>query len=221
MTTRTAVGATVACLAVLSAAACGGDATTAAPAAQPTTDGSVRQLTELAGYKLEPGDYNPLRTPADARAQADLIVSGTVEKVIDGIRVTGPSSEGDTYTTFVLKVDKVLDGDRRHVLDGRVYVAVATGTAVAPAKLSALNPRARTVAVLEDLTGWKPDPESAVQRPAGVPAKARLFSPFTDGFWLQGGKDTQMFGITAQHSELPAGWKKPRTVDQFTAAFGR
>ncbi|KAB2343686.1 hypothetical protein [Actinomadura rudentiformis] len=189
------------------------------------TTGSVRELTELAGQNVQV-DYTPLTSPADARKKADLIVEGTLTKVEDGIRLAAANpaqspqaGSEETYVTFVVNVHKVLDGDARRVVGGKVYVSVYTDGTTSPAKLAALNPQAKVVAVLDDITDWSPSPAETVVRPANIPAGAPLYAPYTDGLWLQGRSDTQMFGVGVEADELPTGWKRAKTVNQFSAAF--
>ncbi|MFG2004118.1 hypothetical protein ACGFNU_33660 [Spirillospora sp. NPDC048911] len=187
-----------------------------------STAGSVRELTELAGQNVHV-DYDALTSPADARKKADLIVEGTLAKVENGIRLAAanPAQAGpeETYVTFVVNVQKVLDGDADKVKDGKVYVSVYTDGSTSPAKLTALNPQAKVVAVLDDITNWRPSPDETVVRPANIPATAPLYAPYTDGMWLQGQSDTQMFGVGAEASDLPAGWKHAKTLTQFSATF--
>ncbi|MFI0445429.1 hypothetical protein [Actinomadura sp. 6N118] len=210
-------------LAFTATACSGADSGGRTTAVSGTSDsGSVRELTELAGQNVHT-DYDPLTSPADAKKKADLIVEGTLTKVENGIRLAAanPAQAGseDTYVTFVVNVHKVLDGDARRVVGGKVYVSVYTDGSTSPAKLAALNPQAKVVAVLDDLTGWSPSPAETVVRPANIPAGAPLYAPYTDGLWLQGRSDTQMFGVGVEAAELPAGWKRAKTVNQFSAAF--
>ncbi|MFD0687801.1 hypothetical protein [Actinomadura fibrosa] len=205
----------------LTASACSGGDSGGRPAAASGKgdSGSVRALAELAGQNVHV-DYTPLTSPADARKKADLIVEGTLAKVEDGIRLTtGSTPTDDSYVTFVVNVRKVLDGDARGVSGGKVYVSVYTDGTTPAAKLAALNPQAEVVAVLDDITGWRPSPDETVVRPAGIPASARLYAPYTDGLWLQGRSDARMFGVGVEAAALPAGWKRAETVDQLSTAF--
>lgn len=187
--------------------------------------GSVQGLTEAANRGVDL-DFTPLASPTDAVRRSHLIVSGTLVKVGAGLSVkygdaARTKREANSYATFVIAVDRVLSGDAARVTSGHVYVAVFKSTSASAKKLSALNPRAKVVAVLEDLTGWRPTPGATVLRPSGVPAQAHLYAPFNDGLWLQGSNDSQMFGIGADRSELKQGWSGVRTVDQFGAAAAK
>ena len=71
--------------------------------------------------------------------------------------------------------------------------------------------------MLEDITTWTPHPTATVRRPAAIPTDARLYSPYTDGLWLQGSGDTRMTGIHADPAALPAGWGAPRTGQEVVA----
>ncbi|MFG2004749.1 hypothetical protein ACGFNU_36910 [Spirillospora sp. NPDC048911] len=223
MKTNIVVMSAAALALAFTATACGG-ADSATTAVSGTSDASsVRELTDLAGQNVHV-DYDPLTSPADARKKADLIVEGTLTKVENGIKLaaTNPaqaSPEQDAYVTFVVNVNKVLDGDARKVKDGKVYVSVYTDGTTSPAKLTALNPQAKVVAVLDDITNWRPSPDETVIRPANIPAAAPLYAPYTDGIWLQGRTDTQMFGVGTKPSDLPPGWKHAKTVTQLSATF--
>ncbi|WP_141579078.1 hypothetical protein [Actinomadura sp. WMMA1423] len=87
---------------------------------------------------------------------------------------------------------------------GKVYVSVYAGGPAGAAELAALNPQAEVVAVLDDITNWRPSPEETVVRPANIPAGVRLYAPYTDGLWLQGRGDTRMFGVGVEAADLPA-----------------
>ncbi|MFD0900785.1 hypothetical protein [Actinomadura sediminis] len=197
-------------------------AVTAAGCSAATADangGSARGLAGAAGQGRHV-DYTPLSSPADAVGKADLIVSGTLVDVTDGIRLVQGDRARDereegAYATFVIDVDRVLDGDARQVTGGRVYVSMRKNRSVTPNRLAELNPKAEIVAVLDDITGWRPDPVTAVRRPSAIPAAAPLYAPYTDGIWLQGERDDEMFGITVEHSDLPPSWGSVRDVEQF------
>ncbi|GAA3753515.1 hypothetical protein GCM10022225_42770 [Plantactinospora mayteni] len=184
---------------------------------------SVRALTAAAGQGMH-SDYEPLTSPADAVDSADLIVQGTVVEIGDGIQVTYPDEamtrrEANAYATFVVAVDKVLHGDAGRVTDGKVYLAVPKGSRATPDSLDALNPQARVVAVLGDLTTWRPYPTATVVRPSAIPAGAALWGPYVDGMWMQGAQDAEMLAIEAEHSELPPGWGGVRTLAELATAI--
>lgn len=185
--------------------------------------GSVRRLTQLAGSGMDT-DYTALASPQDAVAKADLVVQGTLVEVTDGIRFTSTDSAQQArraggYTTFVIAVDEVLDGDPAKVTGGRVYVEVSTSTRATPQQLDGLNPRAKVVAVLDDITDWRPNSDTTVVRPATVPAAAPLYASYTDGLWLQGTGDRQMFAISAETDDLAPAWGGASDVDQLAAGL--
>ena len=106
-------------------------------------------------------DYTPLSSPRDAIEKSDLVVEGTVSGVIDGARLQYPDPlytqrKAGSYATLVISVDRVLSGDASKVVGGRVYVEVHKSHTSSIGDLSAANPRPRTVAVLDDITTWKP-----------------------------------------------------------------
>jgi hypothetical protein len=195
--------------------------TTGAPAPDAGDTGSVSRLTDAAGRYVHV-DYDPLASPAEAVKQADLIVTGTLVGVTDGIAVQFPdpamTGAAGTFATFVVQVDKVIDRDDAATAAGqRIYVAVDVSTQTNVRELAALNPAARVGLVLSDISGWKPHPTATVKRPAGIPAGARLYAPYPDGLWLQGPRDTRMSSVHADLADLRPAWGAPRTVDEFAA----
>lgn len=187
-------------------------------------NGSVQQFTSLAAAGVEV-DYTPLTSPADAVRKADLIVQGTLVKVADGIRVdvTGQKAQrrANSYATFVVSVQKVVSGDASKVTNGRVYLQVFKSGAASTQELSDLNPGAKVVAVLDDISTWRPARNAQVARPAAVPAQASLYAPYNDGLWLQGGADNRMYGIGVDLDDLTTSWSGTRTVDQFTTKLNK
>lgn len=182
--------------------------------------GSAREFTAVAGYGSH-YNYTPLTSPLDAVGQGDLIVEGTLVEVGDGIQVNYPDDaalterEADDYATFVVAVDKVLDGDASRIVDGRIYIAVPVGGEATPERLAGLNPQADVVAVLDDITAWRPVPGATVVRPANIPAAVPLYYAYTDGLWLQGMRDSQMYAIDAEHGELAPAWGGVSDVEAY------
>jgi hypothetical protein len=202
-------------LAATAIAGCTGDSS-------PTKTSAVGQFISLtsAGVNI---DYTPLASPQDAVAKADLIVEGTLTGVVDGIDLTYPNPlyterKANSYATFVVTVERVISGDPAKVLNGRVYTTVHKTRAAQIDQLAGANPRPRIVAVLDDITNWTPARDVRVNRPAAVPASAPLYAPYTDGIWLQGPGETEMYGLHADPDELAAPWSRPKTVSQFSAA---
>jgi hypothetical protein len=186
-----------------------------------TRPGSVTGMVDAAGRYLHI-DYDPLRSPADAVRQADLIVTGSLVGVADGITVDFPdpamAGAAGTFATFVVKVDRVLDRDDvAPALGERIYLAMNVSTETSARELAALNPTARVALVLEDISDWTPHPSATVRRPDAIPAGARLYSPYPDGLWLQGPTDARMSGVHSEADGLAAAWGSPRTVDEFAA----
>ncbi|GLI00571.1 hypothetical protein [Phytohabitans aurantiacus] len=185
--------------------------------------GSARELTEAAGHGIHL-DYTPLVSPQDAVGKADLIVEGTLVEVTDGIQfryadASVTEREADDYVTFVVAVDRVIDGDAGKVTDSKVYVAVPKGSGTTSQRLSELNPQAKIVAVLDDITTWRPVPEATVVRPAAIPATGPLYHAYRDGLWLQGSADSQMYAIGAEAGELAPAWGGVTEVDGLATAL--
>jgi hypothetical protein len=217
-TIRTALPAGALTLALVTTG-CAGSTTTGQDSAARDRS-SAAGMTAAAGRNLHV-DFEPLTSPADAVRKADLIVTGEVVDVVEGITVAfaDPAMEGvaGAFTTFVVQVDRVLDGTGAGPAD-RVYVAVGIGGQTSTRELAALNPRAKAVFVLDDITDWQPHPTAHVVRPAAIPANASLYGPFADGMWLQGPRDAQMLSVHAELGDLAPAWGKPRTVEQYADA---
>lgn len=206
----------LAALAALAVAGCASTTDSAAPS------GSAADFAAQVARDMHV-DYDPLRSPADAVAQADLIVRGTLVRVEPGIEVKAADTAltkryQNKYATFVVAVDEVLAGDAGQVTGGHVYVQVMKAPTVDTGALAKANPRPDTVLVLEDLGAWRPVPNATVNRPSGVPAGAALFTAFPDGLWLQGKADARMVGVRAHADDLGAAWGAPATLDEFSAA---
>ena len=166
-------------------------------------------------------DYDPLATPADAVAQGELIVRGTLVDVTDGVTFRGAPAEGAdrsarTFATLVIEVDSVVKGGAAK--GDRVYVLTYKSTAVSSRELADLNRRPKLVAVLDDITDWTPSAGTEVVRPSAMPAGATLYMAFPDGLWLQGSADREMHGITSEPDQLAPAWGRVRTVDQYAVA---
>lgn len=219
---KTTIAIVTSCVAAAALAA-GCSATHEADTTDATDAGSARELADLAGAGIH-FDYTPLDSAADAVGQADLIVSGTVVDVTEGIRLDNPAAaaagrSADAYPTFVIAVDEVLAGAPEQVTDGKVYVSVQTNIAHGPDELAALNPQAEIVAVLDDITTWRPQPDTTVTRPSAIPSQAGLYAPYRDGLWLQGADDDDMLGIDVAHSDLAPGWGDVHDLTDFSAAI--
>lgn len=205
---RTLAGALAALLALTGVVGCGEPTT---PDADPA--GSVRALVNEAGQHWHV-EFTPLASPADAVRRADLIVTGTLVDVTEGITVERPDgADGDVWATFEVRVERVLSGEAP--AQAVIHVAVGKDVAVTADRLAALNPKAKAVMVLADRSDWEPDADVRVTRPAGIPATAPLFMAYTDGMWLQGPKDDRMYAIQTEPADLPPPWSAPTTVEQF------
>jgi hypothetical protein len=187
---------------------------------QPDPAGSVSTLVTEAGRHWHV-EYTPLASPADAVRRADLIVTGTLVDVTEGITVERPDGDdGDTWATFEVRVERVLAArtpvqKRGSPVGSVIHVAVGKSVAVTTDRLAALNPQARAVLVLVDRSDWTAAADVTVTRPAGIPATAPLYMPYTDGMWLQGPKDNRMYAVQTEPADLLPAWSSPSTVEQF------
>lgn len=203
--------------ALLAAGGCAGGTTTN------RASSDVERFVALASSGVNI-DYTPLSSPRDAIEKSDLVVEGTVSAVIDGVRLQYPDPlytqrKAGSYATLVISVDRVLSGDASKVVGGRVYVEVHKSRTSTIGDLSGANPRPRTVAVLDDITTWKPSPEVTVTRPAGVPATAPLYAAFSDGIWLDDDENGPIHGLYASPDELAPAWGAPMTLNAVSAAI--
>lgn len=166
-------------------------------------------------------DYDRLASPADAVAKGELIVRGTVVDVGAGVTFGGPGAAeaGRTisFATLVIRVDETIKGDVP--AGGTVHALVSTGSRADAADLAGLNRRFAAVAVLDDISAWRPTPSTTVVRPDVMPADGPLYMAFPDGLWLQGRADTAMVGPYADVRDLPPQWGPVRTVDRYAAAL--
>jgi hypothetical protein len=206
----------------LAAGGCAGNTGSSGEAGAPARhEGSAAALTSAAGRYMHV-DYEPLASPADAVRMADLIVTGTVADIVEGVsyKFADPALDGAAghFTTFVVTVDQVLAGTGVKRGD-RVYASVRSSVHSSVPDLAALNPKAKAVLVMEDITTWKPHPAARVVRPAAVPATAKLYAPFPDGMWLQGPRDARMASVHAEPTDLASSFGAPRTVEQFAATL--
>ena len=169
-------------------------------------------------------DYTPLASPREAVAEGDLIVRGTLTDVVDGITVKSPDPlsterQAGAYATYVLAVDEVLSGDAAKVRDRRVYVTVSKSRTTEIADLARANSKPSVVAVLDDISAWKPTPDATVTRPAAAPEGAPLYFAYSDGLWLQDEGAAAMIGLQAEPRDLTAAWNGPQTVADFAATI--
>ena len=186
-------------------------------------DPSAQRLAALTSRGVQV-DYTPLASPREALAKGDLVIHGTVTDVIDGPSVKYPNPlytqrDAGGYVTYVLTVDEVLAGDPTKLRNRRVYATVEKSPSTRTDDLAAANSEPSVVAVLDDISDWKPTPDATVTRPAATPADAPLFFAYTDGLWLQDAGAPEMTGVQADPSELPAAWNHPKTVADVTAAL--
>jgi hypothetical protein len=186
-------------------------------------DASAHRLAALTSRGVQV-DYTPLASPRDALAKGDLVVRGTLTDVVDGPSVNYPDPlytqrEAGGYATYVLTVDEVLGGDPAKLRDRRVYVSVEKSPSTRIADLAVANSRPSVVAVLDDISDWRPAPGATVTRPPAAPAGAPLFFAYTDGLWLQDAGAAEMTGVQAEPSDLPAAWNHPKTVAEVAAAL--
>ena len=169
-------------------------------------------------------DYTPLASPRDALTKGDLVAFGTLTDVVDVVAVTHLDArenerQAGAYATFVLTVDEVISGDPAKLRDRRVYVTVNKSRATEIAALARANSHPRVVAVLDDISDWKPSPEATVTRSAALPPDAPLYFAYSDGLWLQDDDDAAMTGVYAEPRDLSAAWNGPKTVAEVAASL--
>jgi hypothetical protein len=169
-------------------------------------------------------DYDELASPSQAVATSDLIVTGTISGVREGVGLTFPDPVytqrwANAYMTVVVTVDRLVSGREDLISGGTVYIEMMRNPAVSPDALAKASAGLRVVAVLTDLTDWKPAPNVTVARPDGLPTQAKLLAAYQDGFWFQGPGDQEMRGLGVEPGQLAPAWGAPKTVDQYAAAI--
>jgi hypothetical protein len=184
---------------------------------------SAKRLAALTSHDVHV-DYTPLESPRDALAKGDLVAFGTLTDIVDVVAVTHADARENerragAYATFVLTVDEVISGDPAKLHDRRVYVTVNKSRATEIAALAGANSHPRVVAVLDDISDWKPSPDATVTRSAPMPPDAPLYFAYSDGLWLQDDDDAAMTGVYAEPRDLPAAWNGPQTVTEVVASL--
>lgn len=207
-------------LLVLGAAAVFTVAIAVADTSTPSAEPSAKEFVALASTGMDV-DYEPLASPKAAVDKGDLIVEGTLIDVVDGIQLQHPNpmytrQQAGTYATLVIDVTKVIDGE---LTGNRAYVQLAKSPVVTTAELAKANQRPKVIAVLDDITSWKPSPDVTVARPAALPGNTSLYAPYTDGIWLQASGDAEMYSIETDRTRLTPAWGNPRHVNDYSAAL--
>lgn len=179
---------------------------------------SAHKLAELASRAGAGVDIQPLASPRDALARADLVVRGTLVDVKQGVTFATDNSElasrlSSDDSLFVVDVSEVIARDPAAVVDGKAYVNVLTGE-VSAGSLARANPRAEVVAAAFELPA-EPMPRVRYVRPGSRPANAPLIGAFLDGVWLQGEADASMYGLYFTREELPSAWASPTTLREY------
>ena len=136
-------------------------------------------------------DYDPFDSPEAQRDAADLVVLGTITKVVPG-RTLG---DGRSRTQANLVVD-VLEVVRGAAVADMVYVEIDLPTGVSAAELDDAAPRGRLLLFLDDRTDI-----DGIDGEEGRPIDASIYAPFvqgmiieTDGTWVSGMEDDREWG---------------------------
>lgn len=207
---------------VLLAAGCGAQSDSGSDS-EVASASSAAAFTDLLALGYD-ADFEPLRSPADAIAKGDLIISGTIVEVHDGITITYPDDRltergSGAFVTFEVAVDQVLAGEPSLVVDGTAYVQVAKSPVTPVSELAAANPRPAAVVILDDITDWRPSDQATVTRPTAMPDSAPILFAFTDGLWMQTPTDEEMASAVTSRQQLASAWGQPRTLDDMTQAI--
>lgn len=157
---------------------------------------------------LAPTD-EPVGSPKELAAIADLVVVGHIRSVADG-RVQMADSERPLSTAvFAVSVSAVLVGAQDSILNGLIYFEV-----LRPGKLEILElerrlPEGEVVLFLADRTSVDGVDNSSAGRPTG----ARLYAPYAQGFWIAGDADAVSVYVE-DLAELPDGWAGLDTIPE-------
>lgn len=178
--------------------------------------GSAKGLASLTRGDVD-ADFDRVLSPKDALSESDLVIKGQIVDVEPGLTIEGKNPQlkqrtSSMYATFVVKIQEVADPDADAHPGDVVYVNLLTEAG--PGRLSRANPDAAVALLLYTLPK-EPVPGGHFARPSNIPGDATLYGALPDGVWLQGRKDSAMFGVLTEREELSAAWSQPQTVDDY------
>lgn len=179
-------------------------------------------------------DFDPLVSPEDARRRSDLIVTGTLIDVVEGVQLAEPGSDvtgtpearaadeldgetelvplesaGSQYVSYVIAVDRVL-WPREASVPATLEVQVLMNTSTTAAELAELNVRPGVLVALDAVETAEYEGQGlVVARTNGEAAGSRLYFPFTDMFWFE-----TRSGLMSHYVDVDAlsgAWGRPPT----------
>lgn len=150
-------------------------------------------------------DYEPVSTPLELAAQADLVVLGSLESAVEGRSVAmAPGEPASLFNVvFTVEVEEVVKGDETQLTDDRVYVEVERAAYLDVADFQKALPAGQVLLFLDDRTELDAS-STVINNFAGRPAESRIFTPFVQGFWLSG--DGRLIGGYEDLQANPPGW---------------
>lgn len=172
-------------IALMSTAACGGG--------RAVTTGKASLDGFAAAMRVTASDYEPMKSPAALRRQADVVVAGTIVAVSPGPSYAPAKNEAAYVSTSILRVDvdRVIAGSESIVHEGSVYIEVqhpafVGGEAEPLAEydreaFARTVPRSNGVFFLDDTTD-EPLWEFIFDEGAGRPEGSRVTATFVQGF---------------------------------------
>jgi len=189
-------------------------------------------------------DYEPLASPSQALATADLVVRGTVVGAEEGMVVTAPHDptvieltaeeealpEPDrpdlsdipdelvlaSFVTLLLEVEQVISGDGANVGD-LLPIQIDHAPATNVKDLVGVAPLGPAVFILEDATDWIPSPDAVFNKPPRLETEEFIFIPYTDGIWLT--TSDGLGGPFASKEELSTEWARPQSVEDIAVVL--
>ena len=143
-------------------------------------------------------DYEPLRSPADAVQQADVIVLGEVVGATLASHVTDAASNRETrYIILTVAIRTVLSGVLSEPGGTVAYVALRAAGIDPAVEIEEAVPKVRTLLVLDDRSDWEPRGNLE-----GFPEL--FYEPFTDGAWFETGDTFE--GLWVERDDLQGRW---------------
>lgn len=189
---------------------------TGSGAGQEATSGDVDAFVAALQRDID-FDYDPLASPADAIKRADLIVVGRTTGISEGVAISSPEGLWNQMTTFTVVVDDVIAGDSAAASSGEIVLQVFRSPLTPIEELQAARPDGQAVFILDDITKWSPFTEAKFEYPDGLGTGSRLFTPFNDGMWFDGG--ATVHGAMVEPGELAKGWGEVGNLQQLIDAL--
>jgi len=158
--------------------------------------------------------FTGFQTPAAAIEAADLIVSGTITDVNEGMQIIRPNTRGSCADQAAVEAAEIAKGEpagecidsdevtfARYVSVSLDVKTVIAGDSAKPGteliiqlevpilsggRLLDVAPRGDAVFILDNANGWTPTDDARFVWPDGKLPDATIFIPYADGVWFTG-----------------------------------